>query len=61
MKSFQRILNIVHGYKTTHIMYIIHTLTKNSLHAGFFNPLKMDAKIPSNVCWFNIRQYPFCA
>jgi len=37
------------------------TLTKDSIHAGFFNPLKMNARMPSVVCWLSVRQYPFYA
>jgi len=33
---------------------------KDSIHAGFFDPFKMDAKMNSVVCWF-FRQYPFYA
>ena len=37
------------------------TLTKDSTHAGFFNPFKLDAGMSSNVCWLSVRKYPLCA
>ena len=35
-----------------------HTTPKDSIYASFFNPFKMDAKMPSGVSWLYIRQYP---
>ena len=45
----------------TTLPYVRHpTLPKDFIYAGFFNPFKMEAKIPSGVCWL-VRQYPFYA